>query len=87
MGSVITGAAGRNVFLQSLFDINRQRDITIMGKDRDLAAAHSEWLMNVIRGMTDAILDAMEPIMTDVMEHGIKHGRELEREENKNGKT
>lgn len=46
--------------------------------DRDIAAAHGKWLMDTIEVVAGAIFDAMKPIMVDVMEHGIKHGRELE---------
>lgn len=52
--------------------------------DKELAEAHGKWLMDTIEVVAGAIFDAMKPIMVDVMEHGIKHGRELQEEDIQN---
>lgn len=58
-----------------------------MTDDRKLAVDHVSWYMRRLREQFSAWADITERLMIDNFVHGIKHGRELEREENKNGKT
>lgn len=48
--------------------------------DKKLAEDHINWYMGLLRGQMAAWLDITEKLMLDNFLHGIKHGRELERE-------
>lgn len=48
--------------------------------DNELSQAHVEWYMGKIRRTVELMLCIMEESLIDHMEHGIKHGRELEAE-------
>lgn len=52
-----------------------------MDEDRDLAHAHVEWYMSRLREQLLAWCDITEQLLIDNFQHGIKHGRELERNE------
>lgn len=49
--------------------------------DDDLAREHVEWYMSRLREQLLAWCDITEQLLIDNFRHGIKHGRELEREE------
>lgn len=51
--------------------------------DKDLAREHVEWYMSRLREQMLAWCDITEQLLIDNFRHGIKHGRELEREQSK----
>ncbi len=50
------------------------------GIDKKLAEDHVKWYMGLLRSQFNAWLDITEKLMIENFIHGIKHGRELERE-------
>lgn len=48
--------------------------------DKKLAEDHVTWYMQLLRSQFAAWLDVTEKLMVENFYHGIKHGRELERE-------
>lgn len=48
--------------------------------DKKLAEDHVKWYMGLLRSQFLAWLDITEKLMIENFTHGIKHGRELERE-------
>lgn len=48
--------------------------------DEELAKAHVLWFMGNIRLMLKVGTEVLEKTLVDHFVHGIKHGRELERE-------
>lgn len=53
-------------------------------EERDLAEAHVQWYMRLMRQQFQVWADITERLMIDNFIHGIKHGREIERESKKN---
>lgn len=51
-----------------------------MTDDRKLAVDHVSWYMRRLREQFSAWADITERLMIDNFVHGIKHGRQLERE-------
>ena len=49
--------------------------------DKDLARKHVKWYMSRLREQMLAWCDITEQLLVDNFMHGIKHGRELEKEE------
>ena len=52
----------------------------LMSKDLNLAEDHVKWEMGLVRLVINALLDITEKMAVDNFVHGIKHGRELEQE-------
>lgn len=52
-------------------------------EERDLAEAHVQWYMRLMRQQFQVWADITERLMIDNFIHGIKHGREIERETQK----
>ena len=48
--------------------------------DKKLAEDHVKWYMQLLRSQFNAWIDITEKLMGENFLHGIKHGRELERE-------
>lgn len=53
----------------------------MIDRDKDLAREHVEWYMSRLREQMLAWCDITEQLLIDNFMHGIKHGRELEKEE------
>lgn len=49
--------------------------------DREIAEAHVKWYMSRLKEQMGAWFDVTERLLIDNFEHGLKHGRELERDE------
>lgn len=47
--------------------------------DRKLAEDHVKWYMSLLREQLQVWMNVTERLLIDNFEHGIKHGRELER--------
>jgi hypothetical protein len=52
-------------------------------KDQDIARDHVSWYMSRFREQMNAWLNLTEVLLHDNFIHGIKHGRELQIEEEK----
>lgn len=50
--------------------------------EKKLAEDHVTWYMGLMRHQLNVWMQVTERLMIENFEHGIKHGRELERQEN-----
>lgn len=49
--------------------------------EKEIAEEHARWLVKVFKELFDHMWPFVEDLAADVYLHGIKHGRELEKEE------